>query len=274
MKLFKFNGIRESLVVCITWIKQKLRAHKLRGFESLNDKLPFETFLKGLDSENERYDYFNWVFLNNAPKLIRNHRLYFSKNGRGFGEDAMHGMWWTLLNEFRPKRLLEIGVYRGQTISLWQLVASITNQEMEIWGISPLSSSGDEVSNYADLDYESDIRENFQAFGLETANLMRGLSTDSKSQEFVENTKWDLIYLDGSHDYEVVKHDFLLASRSLEKGGILVLDDASLYSDYKPAKGSFAGHPGPSLVAKEVSEDSLFLEIGTCGHNRIYKKVI
>jgi predicted O-methyltransferase YrrM len=145
---------------------------------------------------------------------------------------------------------------------------------MEIWGIGPLSSSGDEVSNYADIDYESDIQQNFQSFGLGTANLMRGLSTDAKSREFVTETKWDLIYLDGSHDFEVVQHDFLLAASALEKGGILVLDDASLYSEYKPKKGSFAGHPGPSRVAKQVSEDASFLEIGTCGHNRIFKKII
>jgi hypothetical protein len=274
MNRFIPKKIREFLVECATWVKHKVKTYTLSRFDSLNHNTSFETLMKSFKSENESYSFFEWVFLKKCPKLIRNHRLYFSKNGRGFGEDAMHGMWWMLLNEFRPKQLLEIGVYRGQTISLWQLVANSSNLKMEIWGISPLSSLGDEVSNYADLDYESDIQQNFKRFGLGTANLLRGLSTDAQSQAFVANTRWDLIYLDGSHDFEVVKHDFLLASGALENGGILVLDDASLFSDYQPPKGSFAGHPGPSLVAREISQHPSFLEIGTCGHNRIYKKIL
>jgi predicted O-methyltransferase YrrM len=269
----QFNKLSGALSTAVTRLNQIVALQRLTGFESLNPQLPFETLMTLLDSENRRYDYLTWVFLRRAPKELRRHRMYFSKNGRGFGEDAMHGMWWLLLRDFKPQRMLEIGVYRGQTISLWKLIAQITNQKMEIWGLSPLSKSGDEVSTYDDIDYESDIQQNFAVFGLGRANLKRGLSTDDESKSFVSKEKWDIIYLDGSHDYKVVKQDFSLASKSLTLGGLLVLDDASLDADYKPKRGSFAGHPGPSLVAKEVSQDPSFLEIGTCGHNRIYKKI-
>ena len=53
------------------------------------------------------------------PFSIINHRVYFSKEFRGFGEEAFHSMWYLLLSEFKPKNCLEIGVYRGQIISLW-----------------------------------------------------------------------------------------------------------------------------------------------------------
>ena len=67
--------------------------------------------------------------------------------------------------------------------------------------------------------------------------------------------KWDLIYIDGSHDYEVVKSDVDISIMSLNDGGLLVLDDSSLYQDYYPEKiktKTFAGHPGPSKVLNEL----------------------
>jgi hypothetical protein len=35
-------------------------------------------------------------------------------------------MWFTLLCEFKPAQCLEIGVYRGQVVSLWGLIAKLS----------------------------------------------------------------------------------------------------------------------------------------------------
>jgi len=50
------------------------------------------------------------------------------------------------------------------------------------------------------------------------------------------------------------------------------MDDSSLYFDYQAAPGAFSGHPGPSKVAKEISQKQLKL-IGGIGHNNIFMKV-
>ena len=47
------------------------------------------------------------------------------------------------------------------------------------------------------------------------------------------------------------------------------MDDSSLYFDYKPGPDSFAGHSGPSKVAKEISQNQLKL-VGGVGHNNIF----
>ena len=65
---------------------------------------------------------------------------------------------------FKPNYLLEIGVYRGQIISLFELLVSSYSKEFEIWGISPLDNSSDSVSEYMDLDYHGDIKKNFDNF--------------------------------------------------------------------------------------------------------------
>lgn len=67
---------------------------------------------------------------------------------RGFGEDAFHAMWYELIKEYKPKKMLEIGAYRGQIISAWALVTKELDISCDIQGISPFTSVGDDVSTY------------------------------------------------------------------------------------------------------------------------------
>ena len=89
--------------------------------------------------------------------------------------------------------------------------------------------------------------------------------------EIIKSKTWDMIYIDGNHDYEIAKADFEVCSQCLSKNGILVLDDASLLTDYKPFNFSTAGHFGPSKLAAEIDLE-LFEELLSVGHNRVYKR--
>src|SRR5688572_14414463 len=62
-------------------------------------------------------------FHSRLPHELKAHRHYFTRRKRGFGEDAFHTMWFLLFREFRPEAFLEIGVYRGQALSLAALLA-------------------------------------------------------------------------------------------------------------------------------------------------------
>jgi hypothetical protein len=75
----------------------------------------------GLDRTSQ-YIYCDYYFRHFLPYEIKKHRQYFIQDQRGFGEDAFHAMWFILLQELKPKKALEIGVYRGQTITLWKLI--------------------------------------------------------------------------------------------------------------------------------------------------------
>ena len=98
---------------------------------------------------------------------------------RGFGENPFHVMWWLLFSEFKPANFLEIGVFRGQTVSLAALCARLLNIRCEIFGISPFSPAGDSVSRYRkDVDYLEDTIANFDHFGLPRPNLLRAYSTE------------------------------------------------------------------------------------------------
>ncbi len=228
------------------------------------------TYLK---SRNEQYNFFYNYFWNKSPLWLKEHRAYFTQKNRGFGEDAFHAMWHIIFSEYKPKKILEIGVYRGQTISLFRLLSNKLNVESEIHGISPFTSSGDEVSKYINnLNYQFDVIENFNYFNLKQPILHKGFSNETNMIQIINSESWDLVYIDGNHDYEVAKLDFENSSNALKINGLLILDDSSLFTDYKPKFYSTIGHPGPSKVAEEIDPNK-FKEILSVGHNRVFQKI-
>jgi len=223
---------------------------------------------------NDQYYYFHHYFWNKAPQWLRDHRSYFKSSLRGFGEDAFHAMWYLIFQELKPELVLEIGVYRGQVTTLWSLLAKNIGYEINIHAISPFSYIGDGVTTYRhDIDYYRDVINNYRYFDLKVPKLHKGFSLDKEMIDIISLQKWDIIYIDGNHDYEVVKKDFNNCRYYLKNKGLIVLDDASLFTDYRPWIFCFPGHPGPSKVADEIDKNE-FKEILSCGHNRVFQKLI
>lgn len=244
-----------------------------RSRRKYNFEYTLSSVINHYTETNDWYMYCHHYFWNLLPLEIKKHRKYFTLNQRGFGEDAFHAMWYLLFKEFRPNKILEIGVYRGQTLSLFSFLNKLNSNNCEIHGISPFTSSGDEVSIYLDnLDYYEDVIRNFKEFNLPIPYLHKGLSTDKEMIEVISSSTWDLIYIDGNHNYEVAKSDFENCAIALKKGGLLVMDDSALFNGYSPALFSTAGHFGPSKVVDEI-DMTQFKEIISVGHNRVFMKI-
>lgn len=213
-----------------------------------------------------------YYFDRNLPEELRCHRAYFTQNGRGFGEDAFHTMWFLLFREFQPASFLEIGVFRGQSLSLASLLARQGHFPCQVQGISPFSHAGDSVSKYSSgLDYQADTLRNFSHFQLPAPALLKAYSTDPAAARLVASRAWDIIYIDGNHDYEIARQDWELCARNLSPGGLIVLDDSGLGTNFHPPAFATAGHPGPSQLAKEINRPP-FTEILQVGHNRVFQK--
>jgi len=209
------------------------------------------------------------------PVALQRHRTYFSEPGkaRGFGEHAFHTMWDLLLREFKPPSFLEIGVFRGQTISLVTLWSRLNKAPCEVWGISPFSGAEDSVSKFPQgLDYLKDTLLNFDHFGLPHPRLVRAFSTDPEALQTIQSRRWDMIYIDGNHDEDIVRKDWDNCSASIKPGGIIVLDDSGLGTTYRAPCFAFAGWPGPSRIAQEIDR-SAFRELMQVGHNRVFQKL-
>jgi hypothetical protein len=214
-------------------------------------------------------------FHTSLPQAFREHRAYFHnvpRNRRGYGEDAFHTLWYWILEEFRPTNFLEIGVFRGQVISLVTLWAKLRGVHCEVHGISPFSSAGDSVTTYRqDIDYYQDTLANFDHFVLNHPTLVKAYSTDPEARNHISSRVWDMIYIDGNHDYEVVSQDWQLCSANLRAGGVVVLDDSGLTTSFVAPPIASSGHPGPSGVASEI-DSAKFQEILQVGHNRAFIK--
>lgn len=233
-----------------------------------------EDFASSLRDPDSYYRRAFQDFHHTVTEPLRKHRGYFQLERRGFGEDAFHTMWWRLFRKFQPANFLEIGVYRGQVLSLISLLAKIEATGCQVTGISPFSSAGDSVSNYrTDIDYLQDTLANFKHFGLPEPELVNAYSTDQAALEVIRSRAWDMIYIDGNHDYDIVLKDWDVCSKALKPGGIVVLDDSGLTTAYQPPPFATAGHPGPSRLASEIDRAE-FEEILQVGHNRVFRKAI
>jgi len=253
-------------------IRARKEAWHRRPNAAFAPDLSFTEMAARFPERNASYDYAFNYYQHHLPARLREHRVFFKENRRGFGEDAFHAMWWLLQREYRMRQCLEIGVYRGQVISLWALIAQMRGFPCEIHGISPFSSLGDSVSTYRqDVDYLTDTLDSFKHFNLPAPTLVKALSTDPEAIKHIAGRSWDLIYIDGCHDYEIALADYRLCREHLAAGGLLVMDDASLGTSYRPPSFAFAGHPGPSRVAAEFAMRELKY-LGAVGHNNVFQK--
>jgi len=240
----------------------------------INKNLKFNVLDLSVDDyRNRSYAYFLCKYVD-LPRILKAHRRYFSKKQRGFGEDAFHAMWFYIFEKYRPVNILEIGVYRGQTLSLFGLLSGILDLDANIVGVSPLSQSGDEFSSYIDIDYEMDIRKNFKHFNLDAPVLLKGFSKEIKIIDYINTNSWDLIYIDGSHHYDDVAIDLKTAFHALKDGGLIVVDDSAVNTNYTPSFYSTRGHSGPSDAIDDFLLDhDDFFELLAVGHNRCFVKI-
>jgi Methyltransferase domain len=228
--------------------------------------------------------------------LLASHRRYVEENHLGFGDAAFHYLWLLILMKVTATaspRLIEIGVYKGQIISLWALLLRNLNCSGEIHAISPLR--GDPISRsnlmrrvrgvlsaryrerlrngdfYESADYEQIIRQLFQHFGLEWQHikLHRGLSTDALIRSTVQDEIFDVVYVDGDHTYAGALADYEFFGPRVRPGGFLIADDAGCNL---PGTTFWKGHPSVSEAAKVIPHLG-FRNVLNVGHNCVYQRL-
>ncbi len=213
-----------------------------------------------------------------AHPALRRHRDHVEQNGLGFGDRAFHWLWKLLVDAMPdPFRFLEIGVYKGQVLSLVGMLAMHARKDAYTFGITPLSEAGDKYTTYATDDYAGIIE------GLQTwsgvplsrqARILHGSSTDDAVKALCRTlAPFDMVYIDGCHDFHAVASDLIVYGELLKPGGYLVMDDASVALRLPP--GLWPGHPDVSEACRKVlGPDPRFVELCAVGHNRVWRRQI
>ncbi len=222
----------------------------------------------------------NMKYLVNQTPLLKSHRDFVVQNGWGYGNRAFHWMW-NILVEHAPQnfKFLEIGVFKGQTISLVSLLNRLYKKDGMVYGITPLSKSGDKYATHPDIDYEEAIMTIYAQSGLDASDLeiIQGYSNDSQIIEQAEQLgPYDLVYVDGCHDYDVVVSDLKHYGNMLKVGGYLIVDDASntLNIPDNLIRLNWRGLPDVTSATNDVMlNNPSFKEAFAVGHNRIFKRI-
>jgi hypothetical protein len=235
-----------------------------------------ETFIK---YQNLNLDEVYTEFLNeyNNDQILINHRSYIELNNLGFGEKPFHVIWRELV-KIQPEnfKFLEIGVYKGQVISLVKLLSDLFSKSVNFTGVTPLSDIGDKFSKYENTDYGQVVSNLFKHFNLEfdiNKNIINGISTDDIIKNKVrELGKFDLVYIDGGHDYDCVVSDINLMKEITKNGSYVVFDDSSCFKPLSNDK--FKGHIDVcKAIAYHLENDTNFTELICVGHNRVFKRI-
>lgn len=205
------------------------------------------------------------------------HRSFVEKHVYGFGERAFHWLWKLIVDTMPTTfSFLEIGVYKGQVLSLIRLLADRTDRSALIIGVTLLSKFAGvtgQFLDHPDEDYGAHIATLHDHFALEHPLLIVGDSTcpDIK-QRAAANGPYDIVYVDGCHEYEYVKEDLLHYPTLVRPGGYLVVDDASCY--LKQPFGFFQGiEPVCRAVRAVIEPDPNWEHLLAIVHNRVFRRI-
>jgi hypothetical protein len=241
--------------------------------------------------------YQDFTQLTDTMAFLKAHRDFVEQNSWGFGDRAFHYMWYLVLIDlaasFDTVKALEIGVYKGQVLSLWALLARELGIEVEITGVSPFQGNLRRMSIFerklrrlVDAEYRANIRhgnlypeddylakvhEIFSRFGLDAdeCRLVKGYSTDPEVIAALKNERYSVIYVDGDHSYEGAASDIRNFAPLVAKGGYLVMDDASCFI---PGDSFWKGRESVSKACELIAPLG-FANVLNVGHDRIFRKV-
>jgi len=228
------------------------------------------------DSSKEQSDTILALFTREFEfrRYLKDHKAFASKQGYFFGEFAFHYLWQLLLESVGEEfSFLEIGVFKGQTISLIKLLSDRLGKKDRIVAVTPLSNAGDIYSVYPDEDYEKAIASYYSEFNLsmDTTTLVKGFSQSPTVIAIVQNLgPFEIVYIDGCHDYDAVISDISNYSPMVTHNGFLVLDDAATIFP----GSSWRGHPQVGqAVADTIDKNAQFQHLFALGHIRVFKRL-
>lgn len=200
----------------------------------------------------------------NADPRLKAYRDWIEEKIFGFGERSFLWMWRLLIDAMPEPNFLEIGVFRGQILGLIRMLSP----SARITGLTPLTSAG----GHWESDYEADIKLLHETFGLPLPDIIKGLSTDPKAMDLAaDGSPYDIIYIDGGHDYETARHDVYHYSSLVKVGGYMVIDDCA--HKYKLPNGYYQGIGSVSRAVDELLPNAYYTEVFNVMHNRIFKRI-
>tara|TARA_B100001057_G_scaffold91082_1_gene87415 strand:+ start:139 stop:789 length:651 start_codon:yes stop_codon:yes gene_type:complete len=148
---------------------------------------------------------------------------------------------------YRPKSIIEIGVYRGVRAKEMIQAAQIFNKNIEYFGFDLFEMINKKIQKkeLSKIPYsKKDIKNNLSKYA--KVKLFKGYT--SKTLDKLKNKKVDLIFIDGGHRLNTIKNDWNKSKKFQKKNTIIIFDD--YYLDNKKIIRNF----GCNLVVNKIDE--------------------
>ncbi len=145
-------------------------------------------------------------------------------NASAWLEHGPFGFW--IVDALRPRMIVELGVHRGFSYSVFCQAAQRLSLPARCFGID--TWRGDEHAGfYGDEVYDAVRSHNrrYDAF----SRLVRSEFSDACGQ-FADGSI-DLLHIDGCHRYEAVRHDFETWLPKMSKRGVVLFHDTAEYAN-------------------------------------------
>jgi hypothetical protein len=199
----------------------------------------------------------------------------------GFGQRSFTWLFHLIIKELPDYfKACEIGVFSGATTALVGGLALQQNKKCDVYGVSTF----DGLHLNWKRDFLPECIKNFNEFteGTEGINFhpIKGLSQDKEVIEQVNQHSYDLLYVDGSHEYDDVIADILNYCPLVKVGGYVLFDDSA--SAYPMPFGYFCGILSVSQAVDTyfpiygsgiLSTGETFIQIGSVMHLRLFQRV-
>ncbi|HEX8145862.1 MAG TPA: class I SAM-dependent methyltransferase [Pyrinomonadaceae bacterium] len=137
-------------------------------------------------------------------------------------------VWEEFLGRYRGQpevRMLEVGSYEGRS-ALWLMENILTHETARLDCIDVFKEDGLKEAG-SSFDILERFRHNLAPYAAKVAWHQGRSQAVLRRGEFSPETckKYDVIYIDGSHEARDVLEDAVLAYRLLKVGGLLIFDD-------------------------------------------------
>lgn len=234
-------------------------------------------FKSAVDEWRNENDYNNRFHADLATKVngdsgLKAHRDWVEFNQYGFGDRPFHYVWKMLVDQMpHDFSFLEIGVFKGQVLSLVALLAQREKKDAAIFGITTLTNTPDKRCSYPIGDYLNWIMSIYSKFGLPwETTLWDGESNEPDVVAEATARIFDIVYIDGGHDYETIAHDLKTYGPRTKPEGFLVIDDSS---NLLNIGSCWPGLEEVSQAVRDILEpDTRFRHLFACGHLRVFQR--
>ena len=147
--------------------------------------------------------------------------------------------------------IVEIGSWKGKS-TIWLARGCQRGAGQSVYAIDPHTGSSEHHAQYGAVNTVKEFGENLRRAGVEANVIPRVMTSAEAAATFAEPV--ELIFVDGGHEYELIKRDFELWFPRVIDGGVMAFHDTTLH------KG--AGWPGPKrLVEEQVYRSTRFRDV-------------